>query len=869
MSESNSSLSINSDSLNHIAQQQKQLNQQEFDQAKAFFQNNLTSYYWKNKKHPGHILQEHEVFFYGHEYIRTPDGKIYQIWNRENKHEVAYYQEKYGIFGHGAHSHVEYAVDEFGEVFIAKFVAKYDRQENKLCELARTLVSPPVGIEVGIESSFIDGDGVEFVSIMRFLGETLNQSFEATIAENRDAFESNPESLLDFMYDLGIKTCLAVHQYNNGEALSGQSCALLDTKPDNILVDPFKNVHVVDLGSVSMKLAEVCREITGSPAALLPIQEGVEVTNLQQNMVGLLRTLFLPKSFWGANRKGEKFSYDREPGDFAIFDEALLEQLGLQESLAKLAWLLSINGDDIADVVDSLPLSALDLAFLLMRSKTKTLEELQQEAEEDCAKSDLLKQALINISLVNVEITPELEEQVNNSISLQSALVALGKFEKTQTENYLTSENVLMLLKNTEQCLKEINSLMLSATRFFSQNPLSARTEDSLNNNEKPLSLIQQAILTLVESDVTDEMVWRKVLDNDVVLQLAFLLLRQPGFNIIAKDNNIQRLANSAQPIEEAASILKEIEPADRAGRLPVYIDNLIYLNIPASEQTIWREVAQNNCVIQNVVVALGKSIKPDMFVSVINKLVADEALQAIVDELILNQPCMLTDKFLYRLVSKSESFKKAVNTLGKFNLLWLDKSNIVQVCKSSNPIATVEDCIVRLTQVNARYSQDEFSLNASIVKKLLVEDIGHAGAAKWFVRLSFFNRSKERLSGIYESNFVRACLDNRFQSSGSYEDAKTIILQFLRIVIKPSGLFSARRRLDVRIIELDIYLHMARQLFAITDVDINNAITNPKPGNGVSTVWKLKSGRCQPPNFGGEDPSQRVNVPPKTLAMV
>lgn len=869
MSESSSGLSSSSDSLNLIAQQQKQLNQQEFDQAKAFFQKNLTCYHWKNKKHLDHELQENEVFFYGHEYIRTPDGKIYQIWNRENKHEVAYYQEKYGIFGHGAHSHVEYAVDEFGEVFIAKFVAKYDRQENMLCELARTLVSPPVGIEVGIESSFIDGDGVEFVSIMRFLGKTLHHYFESYTDENSEAFKSNPKLLLNYMYHLGIKTCLAVHQYNNGEALSGQPCALLDTKPDNVLVDPFENVHVVDLGSVSMKLAEACHEITGSPAAMLPIKEDVEVTNLQQNIVGLLRTLLLPEDFLGTNREGEKKLYHREPGDFAIFDEELLVQLGQQESLEKLVWLLCTGDDSIAGIVESLPLSALDLAFLLMRAKTKPLAYLQAQGEEECTKSALLKQALINISLVDVEVTPELEEQVSNSINLQAALVALGKFEKTQTEDYLTCENVTMLLNNSGQCLQKINKLMVQATRFFSQNPLSARTEDSLNNNEKPLSLIQQAILTLVESDVQDETVWQKVLNNNIELQQAFLLLRQPGFNIIARNNNIQRLANSEQPIEEAANILKEIKQVDRAGRLPAYIENLIYLNISASEHAIWREVAQNNCVIQNAVVALGKNIKPDIFVQVISQLVADEALQAIVDELILYQPRILTDKFLYRLVSKSESFKKAVNTLGKFNLLWLDKSNIVQICKSSNPIAAVENCILRLTQVNARYSQDEFSLNASIVKKLLVEDIGHAGAAKWFVRLSFFNRSKERLSGIYESNFVRACLDNRFQSSGSYEDAKTIILQFLRIVIKPSGLFSARRRLDVTIIELDIYLHMARQLFAITDVDINNAITNPKPKNGVFTVRRLKRDRCQPPNFGGEDPSQRVNVPPKTLAMI
>lgn len=839
--------------------------QREWSEAKEYFHVNPASYHWKNKYQPVHQSQIDETFFYGHEYIRTPDGKIYQIWNRENTDEVVDYQERYGTFGHGAHSHVEYAIDEFGEVFIAKFVAKYDRQENKLCELARTLISQPVGIDVGIESSFIDGDGVEFVSIMRFLGKTLNHYFNSYIDENSASLEFSPKFLLDQMYNLGIKICLAVYQYNNGEALSGQSCALLDIKPDNILVDCFGNVHVVDLGSVSMGLAEACREITGSPAAMLPIKAGIEITNLQQNMVGLLRTLFLPKEFFGASREGEKFLYKREPGDFAIFDEQILTLLDQVENLEKIAWLLA-RGDEIADIVESLPESALDLAFLLMRAKKAPLTYLQEQSKDECDKSDLLKQALINISLVDIEMTPQLEEQVSNSISLQAALVALGKFEKSATENYLTGDNVLRLCESADQCLEKINALMLSATRFFSQNSLSARVEDSLSNDEKPLSLIQQAILTLVESDIKDEVVWQKVLDNNIQLQQAFLLLRQPGLNVIALGNNIQSLVSAEKPIAEAASILKGISKNDREGRFPDYIEFLISLDI-LNEHPVWESVAQKNCSIQNAIIILGKDIQPKRFLNVISRLVADEGLQAIVDELILFNPALLTDEFLCRLISKEKSFKKAVDSLLKFNSLWIDKSNLQVLCESDSPVAAVENCIMLSTCSKNLADQSVYSLNVGIVKKSLKESIGYPGAAKGLVRLCFFDRREVKLAGNAERRFVLDHLDKKFKSSGSEQDAKLIILQFLRIAIQPSGLLAARRRLDITLIEIGFYLSMATDFFGITKDDISNAIMSPSPGNGVITVRQLKCGFCRPPNLG--DSTEPVNITSKTLTML
>ena len=628
-------------------------------------------------------------------YIRTPDQKIYKLWNKSIPEEKARYEEKYNELISGSNGQVEYAEDRSGNIYVIKISAKNIKQENKRCLLAGIQSSPSVGVYTGAPLSLMVGQGVEFFMPMRYLGKNLIQYFK------------DHQISLQKAYDVAIKIMLAVNNFIRGEALSGQPSVLLDFKPENVLIDHYDNVHIIDLDLVSTDLSvpNKCRE--GSEVYMLP--STIVANNLQKNMLSLLRTLFLDPSFECYDKLKSMAVYSRKESDFYVFKQANIANAIVESEQQKIEWLLSTAGN-IEDVVKVLEIEMLDLAFLFAQAKTKALEELQQDKQRELDKSSLFKQALISATLAGVVIDQPLALSLESNLELQVALVALGKFENTAEKIYLSKESTSALFKS-DKCLQWLNEALLCFPGAFKQS----------------LNLLQQAILALVEANICDVTIWQEVLENNVALQRALVLLRCPGRHVVFYENHARQLAESVFPIMTAVDILAKMETAFQE-HYREEIRVLVAKNISGTH-AVWEQIANNNAAIIHSVIAL-KEKNPACFLERINLLISSLKFQELINDIVSHDAELLSDYIIENLIEQGNKINAAIQLLENFDIGVAIKKNIFHICKAKNIEKALFSVVLNCVFLMYKYSEtneflDWFRSQQCNIEKSVTIDAG------------------------------------------------------------------------------------------------------------------------------------------------
>lgn len=749
-----------------------------------------------------------------HSYIKSTNLVVggEMIYQLSNKLELAEYQKRYGNTGQGARSSVKYARDEAGNIYIMKITTQKSVIEGKVFIEANVQTSSTVSRYSIDQRLMMYGNGMKFYTPIKCLGRNL----AAYLIQN-------PSLTVRQQYLLAIKISLVVYQFHQGER-AGVPRAHLDLKPDNIVIsgDESNNieVHLVDFESVSEDLMAVTKEREASKVYMPP--ESVELSNLTCDVFALMRTFYLDEAYYRFQAKEDETKYKRKSEDIYVFKPAEESSQDSANQLLENAKKILSTGQEKTDLKNHLPKNALDLALglALASSELITAVEMPEVINQFFEKSDLYKQAIVNLILSGFEVNFEYIANIESQLDFQLVIVAVSKINPA----LLSPENISTIFQD-ENRFSFLFSLELA--QFDANFILSSLDE----------GLLQKTILLLANAKINNAAAYARVLTQDFNFQWALILLARFDSELINTEIISALLNSHKAPTEFIAEKISEIGQGYLARRSVEKFQSVaieLVLNQFGCDHPVWLELAKDNQEIQIAVEALSRQ-GSDLFTSSIDSLIANPKLQELIAELGRSGEYIVRADTIIHLVTNSGAILEALNCLEQFGFRYFKFEYVADICLSTNPE-------IELSRVFGWLVEDMQALRVTRVNisECLIRYAEHADshavnlAAKALARQGMFADRHKSLVG-YRPYFAKKVFDDL--SHDQNNTAKTVLLQTMRVFIRP-GIFNSRGSLSF---DIGLYFYIAVKLLHLSDDDVSNALRSDRPENGVKTVKQLK----------------------------